>query len=219
MKAKHLLIVGIFALGICLTATPGGAEVVFSLPGGTVIPMPAIEYQGPGPHIFGPDITWTSTNADTNGGSLFGNTYIYAFGANGNWDGGLGPMATVNDSYDIYGVTDTMTFAFATPVGAVGGFLNYAPYDLTPTTIAVYDASHNLIESYNLIFHTDGSTNSGMFIGFQETTANISYFTLTDNFIGITNLTTANPVPLPGAVWLLGSGLVGLAGLSRKFRR
>jgi len=27
-----------------------------------------------------------------------------------------------------------------------------------------------------------------------------------------------NPVPIPGAVWLLGSGLVGLAGL-RKFRK
>jgi hypothetical protein len=29
----------------------------------------------------------------------------------------------------------------------------------------------------------------------------------------------ANPVPIPGAVWLLGSGLVGLAGLRRRFGR
>ena len=29
----------------------------------------------------------------------------------------------------------------------------------------------------------------------------------------------ASNVPLPGAVWLLGSGLVGLAGLRRKFNR
>ena len=28
---------------------------------------------------------------------------------------------------------------------------------------------------------------------------------------------TINPVPIPGAVWLLGSGLVGLAGLRRRF--
>jgi hypothetical protein len=28
-----------------------------------------------------------------------------------------------------------------------------------------------------------------------------------------------NTVPIPGAVWLLGSGLVGLAGLRRKFKR
>jgi hypothetical protein len=29
---------------------------------------------------------------------------------------------------------------------------------------------------------------------------------------------SANQVPIPGAVWLLGSGLVGLAGLRRKFK-
>ena len=29
---------------------------------------------------------------------------------------------------------------------------------------------------------------------------------------------SVNPVPIPGAVWLLGSGLVGLAGLRRKFK-
>lgn len=129
-------------------------------------------------------------------------------------------MAGVNNSFKDGGVTyTTMTFAFATPVGGVGGFLNYVPGGSTPTTIAVYDASYKLIESYNLTFVTDGSTNSGMFIGFQETTVNISYFTLTDNYIGITNLTTAGPVPLPGAVWLLGSGLLGLVGLRRKFKR
>jgi hypothetical protein len=30
---------------------------------------------------------------------------------------------------------------------------------------------------------------------------------------------TASPVPIPGAVWLLGSGLIGLVGLRRKFFR
>ena len=28
-----------------------------------------------------------------------------------------------------------------------------------------------------------------------------------------------SPVPLPGAVWLLGSGLLGLVGLRRKFKK
>ena len=30
---------------------------------------------------------------------------------------------------------------------------------------------------------------------------------------------TPNPVPIPGAVWLLGSGFLGLAGIRRKFKR
>jgi hypothetical protein len=213
---KLLTVVGL-ALIICLAANPGGATLVTSLPGGTVIPMPAVNYFGGGPQTFGPGITWSSTNAYNQGGSVFGYTSGYGFGSNGDWDGLS--MAGLNDSFDVYGVTDTMTFAFASPVAAVGGFLNYVPGGSTPTTIAVFDSNYNLIESYNLTFLTDGSTNSGFFFGFQEATNNISYFTLTDNYIGITNLTVgqANAVPIPGAVWLFGSGLLGLVGLKRKF--
>jgi hypothetical protein len=41
-----------------------------------------------------------------------------------------------------------------------------------------------------------------------------------NNLYGNTPLAaTINTVPIPGAVWLLGSGLLGLAGLRRKFRK
>ena len=83
-----------------------------------------------------------------------------------------------------------MTFAFSTPVSAVGGFMNYAPDGNTPTIIAVYDAGNNLIESAELTFLTGQGTNTGFFYGFRETSNTISYFRLTDNYIGITNLTT-----------------------------
>lgn len=39
-----------------------------------------------------------------------------------------------------------------------------------------------------------------------------TYYTKADNFY-------ADPVPVPGAIWLLGSGLVGLAGFRRKQKK
>ena len=222
MEARKLLLGAILLLGLCLAANPSAAIVVTSLPGGTVYAMPAVNYFGPGPQSFGPGIVWTSTNATNNGGSVFGFTTLYSFGMplNGDWDGALGPMAGLNDSFLDYGVTDTMTFTLPRPVKGVGGFMNYAPPTTVPipTTIAVYDSTHTLIESYNLTFLTSGANDTGEFLGFLESSPIIKYFTLTDNFIGITDLTTVPSVPLPGAVWLLGSGLAGLLGL-RRFRK
>jgi hypothetical protein len=195
MKATKFLIVAGFALNMVIWANPGGAALVTSLPGGTVIPMPYGVYFGPGPITFGPGITWSSTNATIGGiggigdGSVFGSTGIYGFGPNGSWDG-FGPFAALNDSYMRSNVTDTMTFAFSRPVSAVGGFMNYAPDGNTPTIIAVYDASGTLIERAELTFLTGGGTNTGFFYAFQETSNTISYLRLTGNCIGITNLTT-----------------------------
>jgi hypothetical protein len=45
-------------------------------------------------------------------------------------------MAGLNESFDVYGVTDTMTFTFTSPVDEVGGFFNYVPYGSTRTTLA-----------------------------------------------------------------------------------
>jgi len=111
------------------------------------------------------------------------------------------------------GTNGTMTFAFSNPVAAVGGFLNYAPYSGT-ASIAVYDASDTLIESFNLTFMLGTGTNNGIFYGFQEETNDISFFVLNNADIGITNLTT-DAIPIPGTLWLLGSGLLGLARLRR----
>jgi hypothetical protein len=201
-------------------ASQAHASLVTSLPGGVVDGMPPVEYVGSGPQVFdGGQITWSSQ-----GRSVFGYDIGYSFVANGTWDAGVGTMAGVNDSFDDFGFTDTMTFALTTPVAGIGGLLNYVPGGSTPTTIAVYDSNHGLIESYDLNFSTGGADDSGFFYAFLESSPIISYFTLTDNYVGIADLTTqASPslaeVPEPSMTLLLGAG-IGLIGLfSRRATR
>ena len=158
--------------------------------------MPVLNYFGPGPQSFA-NYTWTSTNAIHQGGSAYGYVGGYGFGGNGFWDGRLGPMAGLNDSFDAWAVTDTMTFTFTSPVFRVGGFFNYVPGGSTPTTLAAWDAGNNLIESYNLTFVTGPGVNLGEWILFTETTP-IAYFTMTDNYVGV-----ANPVPEPSSLCFL----------------
>jgi hypothetical protein len=219
---KSTLALTSLVLAVCITVIPAMADPVTSLPGGTVASMPVLNYFGPGPQAFGPGITWSSTNATRQSGSVFGYTLGYGFGGNGLWDSNIGPMAGLNDSFAAYGFTDTMTFAFSTPVAGVGGFLNYVPGGQTPTVITAYDSGMNLLESYSLTFLTGGGNNTGEFHGFLRTSPDISYFTLTDNYVGITDLTITGSytpvIPEPGTILLLGTGLaaIGLAAWRRK---
>lgn len=66
-----------------------------------------------------------------------------------------------------------------------------------------FDSQYN--DQY-AILNWDPSTLSGTFE--YETSSNFVRGTL-----------TAGPVPIPGALWLLGSGLLGLVGIRRKTKR
>jgi hypothetical protein len=199
----------LFVLAIALlgagSLTASATPIIGYVPQSAQIPIPSDLVEGGGPVTSG-NYTWSSTNLYNGGGSVFGYTSGYGFGGNGSWDSAMGPIIALNDSYDDYGVTDTMTIAFTTPVYEVGDFFNYVPGGSTPTTIAVYDASMDLIESYNLDFLTSGGPDTGEWLGFLETTP-ISYFTMSDNYIAMA--TTPTPEPSTLTYFLLAAAVCG----------
>lgn len=207
----------IVALAALAAAVPATATVVTSLPGGTLQAMPTINYFGPGPQSFGSGITWSSTNAIYQGGSVFGYTGGYGFGSNGYVSGVS--MAGLNDANQFYSVVDTMTFDFATPVSGVGGITNWYGDDVN-VTIAIYDASNTLLESYVVANSGGNIATPNSFIGFSRTSADISKYTLSAGYIAVWDLTTTSgsavPEPASWALMIAGFGLVGAAARRRR---
>jgi hypothetical protein len=199
------------------------ASVIFA-PAAPYIPFAQLEQFTAGPITVAPGITWTSTNASTQGGSVYGYTFGYGFGSNG-FD--TENMVGLNDSTDAYTLPqpDSMTFAFATPVSSVGGYIDWVPNNL-PVTIGVYDSSDTLIEDLVVSQGDANLATPNSFYGFQETTADISYFTLTDGYIGILSglngnviTGTSSSVPEPFTLSLFGAGLAGAAAMRRRKKK
>jgi hypothetical protein len=208
LKISGLVIFAHLASGLlfAFSSTAVRATVITSIPDGTVILMPAVNYQPidyrGGQQTFGtPSITWSTQHSN----SVFGWTLGYGFGSNGYWDSNL-VMA---------GAASEMTFAFSVPVNAVGGFINFAP---GPQMIAVYDTAHNLIESYDPNLSIGGTrtsfADSVFFIGFSESTP-IAYFELTGTFIGITTL-TVSAVPEASTWAMIIVGFLGIGFMARR---
>jgi hypothetical protein len=200
-------------LGLALaTSGAANASTVTSISGGTILPFSALNILTSGPEAVALGVTWSS---DVN--SAYGWTGSSGFVSNGNWSGNP-PHVALNS------ITGNMTFSFSTPVSAVGGILNWAVHGVLnygSPSISVYDSSHTLIESLLLSSNNLNLVAPNSFYGFQESTANISYFVLTDGYIGLRDLTVGQAVattPLPAALPLFATGLgaLGLLGWLRK---
>jgi hypothetical protein len=194
------------------------ADVVTSLSDATNYSFGSAGLFGAGPVTVAPGITWSSTWS----GSTYGYVGDYGFAANGSWNNFSMIGLNANEG--------TMTIQFGTPVAGVGTYLDYAvcPTCGDPANIAVYDSSHTLIESYVLTFSTvseqvQGMVNPGQFLGFLESSADITYLELSNATLGAHDLSVITNVPEPPPLLLLATGaallLVFKSNISRNVIR
>ncbi|MDH5484284.1 MAG: VPLPA-CTERM sorting domain-containing protein [Gammaproteobacteria bacterium] len=86
--------------------------------------------------------------------------------------------------------------------------------------VTAYDASGNVLDSMSFSALTGSTTDVGMLasFGFSSTSAIAEIHMISDGATAATMLDNLSfaPVPVPAAVWLFGSGLIGLVGFARQ---
>jgi hypothetical protein len=246
---RTLIILGVFAILAAAPAAHATLIVgtaasysSYTVPGGfPAVPVAVdfTQYNYDGNFVAGPEniltspITITFYSSDNSGvppadGYLGGGYFGFEGGSpeNGNWGyiGSNDPMRYSGLNFE----TGYMRYMFSAPVSAVGGFMNFDPFWARSNFVHVIalDIAGNPITGLDYIIGSDtiqlistsGMQNWGAFIGIVSTSADIYGLELQNSYVALTDL-RYDPVPVPPAIWLLGSGLLGLMGLRRKFNR
>ena len=161
--------------------------------------------QEDGPVDLGDGVVWTADYEGWIGDMAFG------LRDNGVWNWDRVGFAGLNASDSF------MVFTFDAPVNAVGGLVNYAPFqDFGPIpTLEALDADGNVIERFAMDVRTPGEVNAGQFIGIVRESADIYALRFIARF-GVLDDFTYH-VPVPSAAAML--AVTGTIMLGRRRRR
>ena len=196
-------LLSLLAASAILACGAAQATEVSSLTNATTYEFGSSNYFGGAAHTVAPGITWTSAASN----SVYGYTGGYGFGGNSYWSGQS--MIGSNSG------TAAMTISFANAVSGVGMLMNYAPGYGT-AVVDAYDSANNLLDTYTLTFG-NSAVNGGEFVGFQESSADISYLTMSGAYIGGAHLeVSAVPETSNLALLVAGLGLMGVVARRRK---
>jgi hypothetical protein len=123
--------------------------------------------------------------------------------------------------FHITGVTGTRNAEAITSFAAGGPdnfFYNGTPPGANINNVLVYPANPGFLSNDPSYSGFVFGTASGEFNPYYIPGGLYNEYKLGGDIAGITINFNVAPVPIPAAVWLLGSGLVGLVALKRKFR-
>jgi hypothetical protein len=128
-------------------------------------------------------------------------------------------ISGLNNQTSVYG--QSLNFGHANAGDTVVFSLNVTNFDRIWSSTKsqnIDDANH----VYASAFGGDQSLPIGLYVAFEDLKGSTSDFNYLDAQFIITNITTGTntpEVPVPAAAWLMGSGLLGLAGVARRRAR
>lgn len=201
---KHLLASTVIASGLLAFVPASNAALILS--GGTTVPMPIIgnDFDSDLDALGYTDMTTDAQlSVDQDGFVTF--TYIGAeSGFTNSFNTSSGSMSEANEAFNFSGYSsltinvsagDTLDFSFtSSDVNALSPVNNLAGTNLE-----------------GLGIFTAGSSLQQVVLGYDDQNFNDD-----DNHDDMLIRVDFSPVPVPAAVWLFGSGLIGLFGLARR---